>query len=85
MVLRAQISANALQIEPRLPKTKNQLEGKRPASPPSLRRTLTLSDEEWAVISGLLPKQWRGPKRKDDRQILNGIFYILRTGAKDCN
>jgi len=40
-----------------------------------------LSDEEWAVISGLLPKQWRGPKRKDDRKILNGIFYILRTGA----
>ena len=40
-----------------------------------------LSDEEWAVISDLLPKQWRGPKRKDDRKILNGIFYILRTGA----
>ncbi len=40
-----------------------------------------LSDEEWTVISGLLPKQGRGPERKDDRQILNGIFYILRTGA----
>jgi len=40
-----------------------------------------LSDEEWATISGLLPKQGRGPMRKDDRQVLNGIFYILRTGA----
>jgi transposase len=40
-----------------------------------------LSDEEWVVISGLLPKQGRGPERKDDRRILNGIFYILRTGA----
>jgi len=40
-----------------------------------------LSDEEWAIVSGLLPKQGRGPKRKDDRKILNGIFYILRTGA----
>ncbi len=40
-----------------------------------------LSDEEWMVISGLLPKQGRGPQRKDDRKILNGIFYILRTGA----
>ena len=40
-----------------------------------------LSDEERAVIAGLLPKQGRGPKRKDDRKILNGIFYILRTGA----
>jgi len=42
---------------------------------------LDLSDEEWTVISGLLPKQGRGPQLKDDRQILNGIFYILRTGA----
>ena len=40
-----------------------------------------LSDEEWAVIAPLLPKQVRGPQHKDDRQILNGIFYILRTGA----
>ncbi len=40
-----------------------------------------LTDEEWAIISGLLPRQGRGPKRKDDRKILNGIFYVLRTGA----
>jgi transposase len=40
-----------------------------------------LSDEEWSVIEPLLPKQARGPRRKDDRRVLNGIFYILRTGA----
>jgi len=40
-----------------------------------------LSDEEWAVIEPLLPKQSRGPQRQDDRRVLNGIFYILRTGA----
>ena len=40
-----------------------------------------LSDEEWAVIQPLLPKQGRGPTRKDDRTVLNGIFYILQTGA----
>jgi len=40
-----------------------------------------LNDEEWAVIEPLLPPQGRGPVRKDDRQVLNGIFYILRTGA----
>jgi len=40
-----------------------------------------LSDEEWAVIAPLLPKRGRGPARKDDRRVLNGIFYILRTGA----
>ena len=40
-----------------------------------------LSDEEWAVIQPLLPVQGRGAKRGDDRKILNGIFFILRTGA----
>ena len=40
-----------------------------------------LSDEEWVVIKPLLPRDGRGPKRKDDRKVLNGIFYILRTGA----
>jgi transposase len=40
-----------------------------------------LTDEEWALIEPMLPKDGRGPKRKDDRTVLNGIFYILRTGA----
>ena len=40
-----------------------------------------LSDDEWAVIEPLLPKKGRGPARRDDRTVLNGIFYILRTGA----
>ena len=40
-----------------------------------------LSDEEWAVIQPLLPTGGRGPKRVDDRRVLNGIFYILRTGV----
>ena len=40
-----------------------------------------LSDEEWVVIEALLPSGGRGPKRVDDRRVLNGIFYILRTGA----
>jgi len=40
-----------------------------------------LSDEEWAAIVPSLPKNVRGPRRQDDRRVLNGIFYILRTGA----
>jgi len=40
-----------------------------------------LTDHEWAAIQPLLPAKGRGPARKDDRKILNGIFYILRTGA----
>ena len=40
-----------------------------------------LTDSEWTIIEPLLPKRGRGPARRDDRTILNGIFYILRTGA----
>ena len=40
-----------------------------------------LSDEEWAAIEPLLPAAKHGHARVDDRRVLNGIFYILRTGA----
>jgi transposase len=40
-----------------------------------------LSDEEWVIIEPLLPLNRQGPRRVDDRRVLNGIFYILRTGA----
>jgi transposase len=40
-----------------------------------------LSDTEWAIIAPLLPNKPRGVARTDDRRVLNGIFYILRTGS----
>lgn len=40
-----------------------------------------LTDSEWSVIEPLLPMDRRGPKPKNNRQILNGMFYILRTGC----
>jgi len=40
-----------------------------------------LTDFEWSVIQPLLPTKTRGVKRRDDRQVLNGIFWRLRTGA----
>ena len=40
-----------------------------------------LSDTEWAIIQPLLPNKPRGVPRSDDRRVLNGIFYILRTGS----
>ncbi len=40
-----------------------------------------LSDGEWAIIQPLLPNKPRGVPRTDDRRVLNGIFYILRTGS----
>jgi len=38
-----------------------------------------LSDEEWALLEPLLPKN-RKSARVDDRRLLNAIFYVLRTG-----
>ena len=40
-----------------------------------------LTDAEWGVIAPLLPNKPRGVPRTDDRRVLNGIFYILRTGS----
>jgi transposase len=40
-----------------------------------------LSDFEWSVIEPLLPKDRRGRKPRNNRRILNGIFWVLRTGA----
>lgn len=38
-----------------------------------------LNDREWRAIQPLLPKS-RGIKRVDDRRVLNGILWRLRTG-----
>lgn len=40
-----------------------------------------LSDNEWSVIRTMLPNKPRGIPRVDDRRILNGMFWILRSGA----
>ncbi len=42
---------------------------------------LDLTDAEWAVIEPILPTDVRGKDRVDDRRVLNGIFWRLRTGA----
>ena len=47
----------------------------------SAPRRYELSDFEWSIIAPLLPNKPRGVPRADDRRVLNGIFYILRTGS----
>src|SRR3989304_1722486 len=38
-----------------------------------------LSDAEWALLGPLMPKS-RESARKEDRKVMNAIFYVLRTG-----
>ena len=40
-----------------------------------------LTDFEWSIIEPLLPRKRRGVKPKKNRRVLNGIFWVLRTGA----
>lgn len=42
-----------------------------------------ISDNGWALIEDIVsPPQRTGRPRRDDRQVLNGIFWILCSGAK---
>jgi len=51
-----------------------------PASEVKMAR-FDLSDVEWRLIKPLLPNKPRGVPRVSDRRVLNGIFYVLRTGS----
>ncbi|WP_437611844.1 IS5 family transposase [Erwinia sp. V71] len=41
-----------------------------------------LTDFEWRAIQPHLPTKVRGVPRVDDRRVLNGIFWVLRSGAR---
>ena len=47
----------------------------------STARRYELSDFEWSIIAPLLPNKPRGVPRADDRKVLNGIYWRLRTGS----
>ena len=40
-----------------------------------------LTEGEWVVIKPMLLNKPRGAPRVDDRRTLNGIFWVLRSGA----
>lgn len=40
-----------------------------------------LNDYEWTAIEPTLPNKPRGVRRVNDRRVLNGIFWVLRSGA----
>jgi len=49
---------------------------------------MDLTDEQWALLEPLLPEKERAPARKwgrpwkEARAVLNGVLWILRTGAR---
>ena len=48
---------------------------------------MDLTDEQWVIIKPLIPQppkrpDGRGRPRRDNREILNGILWIMRTGAQ---
>jgi len=45
------------------------------------QRRYELTDFEWSIIQPLLPNKPRGVPRADDRMVLNGIYWRLRTGS----
>jgi len=38
------------------------------------------TDDQWAAIKPMLPNKPRGIPRVSDRRVLNGIFWVLRSG-----
>ena len=41
-----------------------------------------LADYEWVAIKPMLPNKPCGVPRVNDRRVLNGIFWVLRSGAR---
>ena len=50
----------------------------------SLRYPSDLTDKEWALIAPLIPPAKHGGRKRevDEREVLNGIFYVLSTGCQ---
>jgi putative transposase len=50
----------------------------------SERYASDLTDREWAILEPLIPpgKEGGRPRRMNMREVLNGIFYLLKTGCQ---
>jgi len=45
-----------------------------------------LTDAQWALIEPHLPPQpAQGRRRRHDRQVINAILYVMRTGCRWCD
>ena len=50
----------------------------------ALRYPSDLTDDEWALIEPLIPPAKRGGNKRhvDEREVMNGIMYVLSTGCQ---
>jgi transposase len=44
-----------------------------------------LSDEQWGSIQPLLPMDVRGKARVDDRRVISGIVFVIKSGCRWCD
>jgi transposase len=44
-----------------------------------------LSDEQWCSIQPLLPMDVRGKARVDDRRVISGIVFVIKSGCRWCD
>ena len=44
-----------------------------------------LSDEQWCSIQPLLPTDVRGKARVDDRRVISGIVFVIKSGCRWCD
>jgi len=69
--------------EAKMPKRNRSKSARRPEATPKRRgRRYELTDEAYEHIDPLLPKQTSGGQWKDHRTILNGMFWVLNSGAQ---
>jgi putative transposase len=48
------------------------------------RYSSDLTEKEWEILEGLIPAAKKGgrPRTANMREVLNGIFYVLKTGCQ---
>ncbi len=44
-----------------------------------------LNEEQWSAIQPLLPTDVRGKDRVDDRRVISGIIFVIKSGCRWCD
>jgi transposase len=44
-----------------------------------------LNDDQWFAVHPLLPTDVRGKERVDDRRVISGIIFVIKSGCRWCD